>query len=139
MKIGMNSQTLRIVYDNGDISDYNITDGTTSSKVMKIISAGTIGNVVLDGYTVMKISSETDPMSWGSSVDKLTDITYTDVSVANSDSHQYKSYANIRRSPMGTTFYTPITAPVRMTPPPPRYDFSKDDRNEKNFKKLFGK
>jgi len=139
MKIGMNSQTLRVIYDDGNISDYNITDGTTSSKVMKIISAGTIGNVVLDGYAVVKISSETDPMSWGSSVDKLTDITYTDVSVANSDIHPYKSYANIRRSPVGTTFYHPITSPVIQTPPPPRYEYSKTSVNDNNFKKLFDK
>ena len=47
-------------------------------------------------------------------------------------------YANTFRSAPGTSFHQPIRQPVRMTPPPPRHNYSKTSDNDKNFKKLFG-
>ena len=150
MKVGMNSQTLRII--GGDkVYDYNITDGTTASKFMKIVGGATITEDTLKEYTRNSVADEKAPMSWGKDNDKMTDIEYTSVGsesgMINSDTpdrssgygYGYPTYSAPRRSAPGTSFYQPIRKPVRQTPPPPRHDYSKTQQNEENFKKLFGK
>ncbi len=152
MKIGMNSQTLRIIWGNGNISDYNITDGSTASKFMKIVGGDTPTQSTLGDYNSAAILDESDTMSWGNDHDKMDNITYTemgrrevsmiDSSCSSREHDNYGYYAPpqpSRRSPYGATFYQPITRPIKQSPPPPRHTFSKTIDNEKNFKKLFGK
>ena len=150
MKVGMNSQTLRIVWGNGNITDYHITDGTTASKFMKCVGGVKPTEATLGDYEDTVLLNETDPMSWGSDTDKMTDINFTEVGrsdeegMIDSQSRPHDNYGYYapsqpaRRSPVGTTFHQPMSTCVKQTPPPPRHDYSKTSDNEKNFKKLFG-
>lgn len=153
MKVGMNSQCLRIIGDNKVAFDYNITDGTTASKFMKYACGKTIEEDDLKGYDSNIVSNEDAPMTWGTENDKMTDITYVDASRGHEllvddevdENELYGAwpnqgmYANTYRSAPGSTFRQPVRRPVKMSPPPPRHDYSKTSENEKNFKNLFGK
>ena len=150
----MNSQTLRIIWGNGNISDYNITDGTTASKFMKIVGGETPTQATFGEYKDRAILNEDDEMSWGTDTDKMTGIEFTDVGGADVnlingdnrmdrhgiyDSYGFQTTITSRRASTGIQFYQPIRKPVKQTPPPPRYDYSKTKHNDDNFKKLFGK
>lgn len=138
MKIGMNSQTLRII-ENDVIIDCHITDGLTSSYFMKILNGQTKKDM-LKQYDVKSIDAENDPLSWGSDSDKLTDINYVDLEnkgeyepqpTETYDDYRHYVYNNQMCRPSPNVYTTPPQ-------PKPRLDYSDTAGNEKNFKKLFG-
>ncbi len=134
MKVGMNSQTLRIVKDDS-IIDYNINDGSTATKFMKVIDGYLPKD--LESYGQTTIQSLNDPMSWGTPVDKMTDIGYTEVGGPVIREALYPSPINYH---MATTrIYNPITAPTYPQSSTTRGTFSQTTSNETNFKKLFSK
>ena len=150
MKVGMNSQCLRIIGDNEVAFDYHITDGTTASKFMRYASGTKPQETDLDAYDSKIVSNEDEPMTWGTETDKMTDIYYADLKYGKAErmidsqsrdkelyNSYYPPYTTGRRSPYGTSFHQPIQQPVVMSPPPPRRDFSKTYDNDKNFKNLF--
>ena len=152
MKIGMNSQCLRVKRDGKTIIDYHINDGTIGKKFMNFVGGVAVPDH-FDGYESKSVDGIDSVMSWGGPNDKMTDINMIDLEnkgeFGDMDTRTPDSYAN--RSYMGgsvapsnvysykTTYGIPKHKPVVMTPPKPRYDFSKTSENDKNFKKLFGK
>jgi len=136
MKIGMNSQTLRIIFDSGDILDYHITDGSTSSHFMRILSMNdrevTQYREMLSVYEHHRVDGEMIPMSWGGPNDKMIDIQYTDVNVISNTSSNIDVY---------DAYAIPRYQPIIMRPPPSRQpkEYTRSNNNYNNFKKLFNK
>jgi len=136
MKIGMNSQTLRFIFDSGDILDYHITDGSTSSHFMRILSMNDREvkqyREMLSVYEHYTADNETTPLSWGGPNDKLLDIQYTEVN----------SIIDTKRIKIDP--YTAYAVPGRSIinrPPTSRQpkEYTRSNNNYNNFKKLFNK
>ena len=151
MKIGMNSQTLRFIFDSGNIIDYHIADGSTSSHFMRILSMNehevTKYREMISIYEHYTVDGKMIPMSWGSDTDKMTDITYTEVD-GRHIRHQSQTYGYIptitpRRTPptpQQGSYDLPPNKPVFMRPPSPRkppLEYTLSDENLTNFKKIF--
>lgn len=149
-KIGMNSQTLRVVMSSptdkitkDGIVDFHITDGSTSSHFMNLYqNANPTGYMTqyLSTYEMESIASETDPMSWGTDKDKMADINYTNVNPRSTPDVPPMAKIQARTSPLPyfpSQRYTPY--PVQYSLRPTSSNFSETEENKKNFGKLFGK
>jgi len=157
-KIGMNSQTLRVVMKSptdkitkDGIVDFHITDGSTSSHFMELLSSDNPTQYMtlnLTVYDMESIALETDPMSWGSDNDRMTGINFTDIPkhstpgpLTNND--KYGGYRNtsinmyhVLSHP--TTRLKPFTPyPVQTSLRPQQSTFTEDDQNKTNFGNLF--
>jgi len=153
----MNSQTLRIMTEK-NITDFNINDGKTASHFLDILSTRHLADClekISKKYDSIIISSENDPMSWGTEKDKMTDIRYIDV-----DSHKKEfiddeilqsSLCELKSSRIEQK-YGPKTLVVGtpsqkhnifnffLNPSKPRvWHFSESEENKINFKKMWGK
>jgi hypothetical protein len=159
-KIGMNSQTLRVVMKSptekitkDGIVDFHITDGSTASHFMELMgSFNPTGYMTqhLSAYEIEAIALETDPMSWGGPNDKMTDINFTEINVVTlpltSDRNSPSAGGYRGQSmplfsvPARTTRVQPFTAyPVRSSLLPVSSTTTDTDDNKTNFGKLFGK
>lgn len=139
MKIGMNSQTLRIL-DGEKGMDYHIDDGKTASIFMAIIGHKAKADANLADYEKNPIV-ESDPMSWGTDKDKMTDINYTEVGASTTPSMRTGSRSpknHTNYSMPSTNYGTRVNCMVIPSPPKPRNTFTSTDENKKNFGKLFG-
>jgi len=159
-KIGMNSQTLRIVMKSptekitkDGIIDFHITDGSTGSHFIGLMESSNPTAYMMTNlppYETQSIASETDPMSWGSPTDKMTDINFTDINVvtlpltSDRNSPSAGGYRNqsmpLFSVPARTSTIKPFTAyPVRTSLLPIRSMTTDTDENKTNFGNLFGK
>ena len=147
MKIGMNSQTLRMDLRRG-IIDYHITDGLTASYMMKAMRGEDIEEALLKSKYPWKEVSSTDDMTWGTDKDKMNNINTVDTN----DTSDFDDDDDDDRSGFGygygpyysTQFATrkPVRRVLRkqsgLVTPQPAKDYSDTDENAKNFGNLFG-
>lgn len=138
MKIGINSKTIRVILDNGEIYDFKFEDGSTSRHLLSIISA----RVSMDYFkkyiktdNFKKINDISIPLTWGiKDIDKFENINYIDVdsSVGTVD-YGYDEIEYDDDDDLDEEIYIkpkPLIPPIQETI---------NLQNEKNFKKLFGK
>lgn len=156
-KIGMNSQTLRVVMKSptekitkDGIVDFHITDGSTGTHFMGLMASSNPTAYMtqnLTAYEVESVALETDPMSWGTPNDKMTDINFTDINAPKPQGIQPNPHMLTPSKPKivmmsnptssGYTAY-PVQYSLRPKPSTQRSDFSNTDENAKNFGNLFG-
>jgi len=127
-KIAINSQTFRVVLNDGKVIDYHIVGGLTSSILLKFLDG-----LDFDVYYTNNIKSkfqelnveEKNEFSWKSKIDGSDKINYVD----KTNVHIEQKNTEYSRRP--TFFYL---SPKPIIPPKPSYG----DHNKKEFKKLFG-
>jgi hypothetical protein len=138
MKVGINSQTIRI--DDGDITDYHVTDGMSSSHLMSMmtLNAAEYVKTVLNKYTERwTVRSIDDPLCWGSETDKFVDINYVDVDKVVVDSEMATKANRYFGSTFAHASPRTMNRPYKPTPPPKPRKSNSDIANETNFRKLF--
>lgn len=137
-KIAINSQTLRLVFSDGTVKDYNT--GSKSSSIMLEFLHGSnfekFYTANIESAYKSKSVKETDELSWKSESDGSGSINYVDKSDAKPEPRSQRrssylsqfSYVNL------TPIHRTIPKAIRYVPSRPSFE----SHNKRTFKKLFG-